>query len=136
MHNENSYNNNTLFLNYLTRSVAQPSPSLASNHSTDDHGNTDCDKTTTHASPMYRNPRHIVFYDLHQQGYTLTSGLKFGCDYLAYPGDPMIFHAQFMVCVTRTIIRLRGQKRGQQAVESRITAAQGINPIFIAATAR
>jgi tRNA-splicing endonuclease subunit Sen34 len=60
-----------------------------------------------------------VFLDLHARGcappadaplprmrppdarrYTMTSGAKFGGDYLAYPGDPLLYHAQFTVrCV-------------------------------------
>jgi hypothetical protein len=29
--------------------------------------------------------------------YTMTSGAKFGGDFLAYPGDPLLYHAQFTV---------------------------------------
>lgn len=29
--------------------------------------------------------------------YYITDGAKFGADYLLYPGDPMLFHAQFTV---------------------------------------
>ena len=57
-----------------------------------------------------------VFYDLHLQGYHLTSGLKFGSHFLAYPGDPMIYHAQFMVYV--------------------VDEFQELCPLHIAATAR
>jgi tRNA splicing endonuclease len=32
--------------------------------------------------------------------FTLTSGAKFGGDFLAYPGDPALYHAQYTVrCV-------------------------------------
>lgn len=31
--------------------------------------------------------------------YYLTDGVKFGGDWLAYPGDPLLFHAQFVVRV-------------------------------------
>lgn len=31
--------------------------------------------------------------------YYLTSGIKFGGDWLAYPGDPLMYHAQFVVRV-------------------------------------
>ncbi|XP_053546653.1 tRNA-splicing endonuclease subunit Sen34 isoform X2 [Bombina bombina] len=37
-----------------------------------------------------------VFRDLWQRGYFLTSGSKFGGDYLVYPGDPMRFHAHYI----------------------------------------
>ena len=32
---------------------------------------------------------------LHCCRYYLTSGSKFGAEYLVYPGDPFLFHAQF-----------------------------------------
>ena len=62
-------------------------------------------------------PRLLIFEDLWQKGYYLTSGIKFGGDYLAYAGsnsthfntfhqhfikqkgDPFIFHAQFVVLI-------------------------------------
>ena len=36
---------------------------------------------------------------LWQSGLFLTSGLKFGCDWLAYSGPPDIFHAKYIVSV-------------------------------------
>lgn len=41
--------------------------------------------------------RYVVFRDMHMRGYRMTGGLKFGADYLVYPGDPTIFHAQLCV---------------------------------------
>lgn len=41
--------------------------------------------------------RMATYHDLHRRGYCLTSGAKFGAEYLAYPGDPSLFHAQFTV---------------------------------------
>ncbi|XP_053307857.1 tRNA-splicing endonuclease subunit Sen34 isoform X2 [Spea bombifrons] len=40
--------------------------------------------------------RYKVFKDLWEKGYFLTSGNKFGGDFLVYPGDPMRFHAHFI----------------------------------------
>eukprot|EP00899_Mesostigma_viride_P005506 jgi/Mesvir1/14957/Mv14627-RA.2 len=40
-----------------------------------------------------------VFEDLLLKGYRMTVGVKFGADYLAYPGDPVDFHAYFTVTV-------------------------------------
>ncbi|KAM4703735.1 tRNA-splicing endonuclease subunit Sen34 [Rhinophrynus dorsalis] len=40
--------------------------------------------------------RYKVFRDLWQRGYFLTSGSKFGGDFLVYPGDPMRFHAHYI----------------------------------------
>ncbi|XP_028170199.1 tRNA-splicing endonuclease subunit Sen34 [Ostrinia furnacalis] len=41
--------------------------------------------------------RCSVFSDLWRKGHYITSGSKFGCDYLVYPGDPVRFHASYMV---------------------------------------
>ncbi|CEF98619.1 tRNA intron endonuclease, catalytic domain-like [Ostreococcus tauri] len=43
--------------------------------------------------------RIAAFRDLHDAGFYMTSGAKFGSDYLAYPGDPMVFHAHYAVRV-------------------------------------
>ncbi|KAM9319019.1 tRNA-splicing endonuclease subunit Sen34 [Pholidichthys leucotaenia] len=45
--------------------------------------------------------RFLVFRDLRRRGFYLTSGGKFGGDFLVYPGDPLRFHAHFIaVCLT------------------------------------
>ncbi|XP_072318351.1 tRNA-splicing endonuclease subunit Sen34 [Eucyclogobius newberryi] len=42
-----------------------------------------------------------VFRDLRRRGFYLTSGGKFGADFLVYPGDALRFHAHFMaLCVS------------------------------------
>ena len=38
-----------------------------------------------------------LFAHLHSKGYFLSPGLRFGCQYLAYPGDPLRFHSHFLV---------------------------------------
>ncbi|KAB8228195.1 tRNA splicing endonuclease subunit SEN34 [Aspergillus alliaceus] len=38
-----------------------------------------------------------LFAHLHAGGYFLSPGLRFGCQYLAYPGDPLRFHSHFLV---------------------------------------
>ena len=43
-------------------------------------------------------PTFSLFSHLHQRGYYLTPGLRFGCQYAAYPGDPLRFHSHFL-CV-------------------------------------
>ncbi|KAJ3026430.1 UNVERIFIED_CONTAM: tRNA-splicing endonuclease subunit Sen34 [Siphonaria sp. JEL0065] len=40
-----------------------------------------------------------VFESLMNRGYHVTSGLKFGGDFLIYPGDPLLFHATHVVVV-------------------------------------
>jgi tRNA splicing endonuclease len=43
--------------------------------------------------------RLAVFGDLAARGFSLTGGSKFGGDFLAYPGDPHLYHAQYVVRV-------------------------------------
>lgn len=38
-----------------------------------------------------------VYAHLHSHGYFLSPGLRFGCQYMAYPGDPLRFHSHFLV---------------------------------------
>ena len=46
--------------------------------------------------------RLLTFRELRKRGFYVTSGDKFGADFLAYPGDPLLFHAKFVVqCVQR-----------------------------------
>ncbi|XP_059053935.1 tRNA-splicing endonuclease subunit Sen34 isoform X2 [Achroia grisella] len=45
--------------------------------------------------------RYTIFKDLWEKGYHITNGPKFGSDFLVYPGDPVKFHAMYMVrCVS------------------------------------
>lgn len=37
-----------------------------------------------------------LFAHLHSKGYFLSPGLRFGCQYMAYPGDPLRFHSHFL----------------------------------------
>ncbi|CAD6563711.1 MAG: tRNA-splicing endonuclease subunit [Cyphobasidiales sp. Tagirdzhanova-0007] len=43
-----------------------------------------------------------VFGDLWKKGYFMGSGLKFGGDFLVYPGDPLRFHSHFTLTVFPT----------------------------------
>jgi len=45
---------------------------------------------------MYR-----VYEYLHEHGYWMSPGLRFGCEYSAYPGDPLRYHSHFMVHVEK-----------------------------------
>jgi len=40
-----------------------------------------------------------VFEDLWMRGYFISNGSKFGGNFLVYPGDPLLFHAHFIVIV-------------------------------------
>ncbi|KAI9795554.1 MAG: tRNA-splicing endonuclease subunit [Piccolia ochrophora] len=37
-----------------------------------------------------------LFAHLHEKGYYVSPGLRFGCQYLVYPGDPLRFHSHFL----------------------------------------
>lgn len=37
-----------------------------------------------------------LYAHLHSKGYFLSPGLRFGCQYLVYPGDPLRFHSHFL----------------------------------------
>ncbi|XP_031846035.1 tRNA splicing endonuclease subunit 34 [Nomia melanderi] len=60
--------------------------------------------------------RYCTYKDLWEKGYFITSGEKFGGDFLVYPGDPIMFHSQFIIhCKDRNeeipIIELSAQCR-------------------------
>lgn len=37
-----------------------------------------------------------LFQHLHAKGYFMAPGIRFGCRYTAYPGDPLRFHSHFL----------------------------------------
>lgn len=41
-------------------------------------------------------PSYPLFAHLHSKGYYLSPGLRFGCQYVVYPGDPLRFHSHFL----------------------------------------
>ncbi|XP_068683959.1 tRNA-splicing endonuclease subunit Sen34-like [Montipora foliosa] len=43
--------------------------------------------------------RYKVFADLWEKGFYLTSGVNFGGDFLAYPGDPSRYHSFYVVII-------------------------------------
>jgi len=62
--------------------------------------------------------RCAVFAHMHARGVTLTSGAKFGAEYLAYPGDPAAYHAAFTVRVMDGDDDLQKQKQKKRKSES------------------
>ena len=40
-------------------------------------------------------PSYPLFEHLHSRNYFIMPGLRFGCDYNVYPGDPLRFHSHF-----------------------------------------
>ncbi|XP_011405589.1 PREDICTED: tRNA-splicing endonuclease subunit Sen34-like [Amphimedon queenslandica] len=67
-----------------------------------DHVNTDTVNTDTDyvnwnwPSTDEEVLRFRVYSDLWQKGYYITSGLKYGGEYLVYEGDPAIVHSHFI----------------------------------------
>lgn len=48
-------------------------------------------------APLPNVPRsYPLFAHLHQHGYYLSPGLRFGCQYVAYPGDSLRYHSHFL----------------------------------------
>ncbi|KAK5134065.1 hypothetical protein LTR08_006955 [Meristemomyces frigidus] len=41
-------------------------------------------------------PSYPLFKHLHENEYFMAPGLRFGCQYMAYPGDPLRFHSHFL----------------------------------------
>jgi len=41
-------------------------------------------------------PSYPLYKHLHDKEYFLAPGLRFGCQYMAYPGDPLRFHSHFL----------------------------------------
>jgi tRNA splicing endonuclease len=55
----------------------------------------------TFPSTPEERDRYLIFKDLHSRGFRITGGSKFGSDYLLYPGDPTLYHAQFCVRIVQ-----------------------------------
>lgn len=50
-------------------------------------------------STLHERAKCGVFRSLWEQGYFMGGGIKFGGDYLVYPGDPMRYHSHFTATV-------------------------------------
>lgn len=50
-------------------------------------------------STLQERARCGVFRDLWEQGYFMGGGIKFGGDYLVYPGDPLRYHSHFAASI-------------------------------------
>ncbi|KAK2460606.1 hypothetical protein APHAL10511_007076 [Amanita phalloides] len=53
-------------------------------------------------SDSFERARCAVFSDLHEKGYFIGGGIKFGGHYLVYPGDPLRYHSHFAATVHET----------------------------------
>lgn len=52
--------------------------------------------TPTQPHPTANSASYTLFKHLHSEGYYLSPGLRFGCQFLVYPGDPLRFHSHFL----------------------------------------
>lgn len=59
-------------------------------------------------STQHEKIRSKVFSDLWHQGLYLTSGIKFGGDFLVYKGDPHLYHAHAIVRCVETLLQSEG----------------------------
>ncbi|KAK9383652.1 uncharacterized protein V2V93DRAFT_12621 [Kockiozyma suomiensis] len=48
-------------------------------------------------SSIYDTPRFHVYKYLHGKGFFLSPGLRFGSQFLGYPGDPLRYHSHYLV---------------------------------------
>ena len=48
---------------------------------------------------LEQRARCAVFEDLHEQGYFLSTGLRFGGDFVVYPGDPLRYHSHYTATI-------------------------------------
>jgi len=78
---------------HITLATSNTLPSYASTISS---STTPSTATHTH-TPQPEPARYNIYKHLHAQGYYLSPGLRFGCQFLAYPGDPLRFHSHFLV---------------------------------------
>ena len=46
--------------------------------------------------PKVQISSYALFKHLHAHDYYMSPGLRFGCQYLVYPGDPLRFHSHFL----------------------------------------
>jgi tRNA-splicing endonuclease subunit Sen34 len=53
--------------------------------------------TSSSSLPLPEVPvSYPLFKHLHSKGYFMAPGIRFGCRYTAYPGDPLRFHSHFL----------------------------------------
>lgn len=55
----------------------------------------DGDENSAQASSIDVPPSYPLYAHLQDRGYYMMPGLRFGCDYNVYPGDPLRFHSHF-----------------------------------------
>lgn len=56
----------------------------------------------SYPSSLIERAKCAVFRDLWEKGYYMGAGVKFGGDFLVYPGDPLRYHSHFTVTVVES----------------------------------
>ena len=46
--------------------------------------------------PTVKQSSYALYKHLHEKEYYMSPGLRFGCEFLVYPGDPLRFHSHFL----------------------------------------
>lgn len=97
----------SMFLPAESNRVSSPAPSQFTQSSTSDVQGFAITPTTSYP-PLPTPTRSLdlslpkvpssypLFAHLHSHGYFISPGLRFGCQYLVYPGDPLRFHSHFL----------------------------------------
>lgn len=71
-------------------------PISSISQSADDCPNVDCSINLSSKEKLM----YDVFCDLYDQGFYMTNALKFGGDFLVYPGDPVAYHSFYIaICM-------------------------------------
>lgn len=53
-------------------------------------------QSSKHLPPERSQSAYILYRYLHDKGYFQSPGLRFGCHFCVYPGDPLRFHSHFL----------------------------------------
>ena len=53
-------------------------------------------KSTPAIQPKVDRSSYALFAHLHKLGYFMSPGIRFGCRFSVYPGDPLRFHSHFL----------------------------------------
>ena len=92
--------------------VSSPAPSQSTQISTSEVPSYAITPTTSYpplptptrslSVPLPKIPNsYPLFAYLHSHGYFISPGLRFGCQYLVYPGDPLRYHSHFLATSLR-----------------------------------
>jgi len=75
-----------------------------------------------------------VFKDLYNRGFYITTGTKFGSDFLVYFGDPVMYHARYAVRIVENIedrVDLTIENYGELNALHRLCHSSSKIPLFV-----